>query len=72
MARKETLMFYPDADRLKAAEAKQFFLDIVKPRMSEEKAMSNDGDDTVLREPFSSETVAAVSSNIQHTILLSI
>ncbi|OUS19517.1 hypothetical protein A9Q95_14705 [Rhodobacterales bacterium 59_46_T64] len=65
-------MYHPYAERLKASEAKQFFLDAIKPKMPDDRAMPNDGENTVLRGDLTHADLSLLTSNVQHTILLSL
>ncbi len=65
-------MYHPYAARLSASEAKQFFLDSVKPKLPDDRAMPNNGENTVLRDDLTDADLALLTGNIQHTILLSL
>ena len=65
-------MLYPNAQRPAPSEARQFFKEQIKPSLLGSRAMPNDGHDTLLRTPFSDDTLDLLASNIQHTILLSL
>lgn len=65
-------MYHPYADRPKASEVRQFFIERVEPCLPNDRAMPNDGVNAVLRGLLSSEDLERLEANIQHTILLSL
>jgi hypothetical protein len=65
-------MYYPDADRLRTEDARRFFVEVLKTRLPSDKALSNHDKNSPLRGEFTPENISMLSSNIQHTILLSI
>jgi len=52
--------------------AATFFAECVKPKLPKVKGLSNDGNDTVLREEVTDQRVAFVVSNVQFSFLLSL
>ena len=68
-ARREISMYFPDARRLAAADAKEYFLKVVKPRLPDPKAMPNDGEDTVFRYQLSEESLVRLARNIRVTVM---
>lgn len=62
-------MYYPNARRLTAAESKEYYLKVVKPRLPDPKAMPNDGETTVFRFPFSATSLARLARNIRVTVM---
>ena len=68
-ARKVSKMYYPNARRLTAADSKEYFLKVVKPKLPDPKAMPNDGEDTVFRFVFSSASLALLSRNIRVMVM---
>lgn len=62
-------MYFPNARRLTAADAKEYFLKVVKPRLPDPRAMPNDGEDTVFRNPFSNATRARIARNIRVSVM---
>jgi len=65
-------MYHPYADRPKASEVKQFFVERVAPCLPDDRAMPNDGANAILRGSFSPADLERLEANIQHTILLSL
>lgn len=64
-------MYHPNAERLKTAEAEQFFTNFVRPQLPDDRAMPNHGENSPLRERLSEALLTMLASNIQRTILLS-
>ena len=62
-------MYFPNARRLTAAEAREYFLRVVKPKLPAPKAMPNDGEDTVFRDTFSNVTRTRLARNIRVTVM---
>ena len=62
-------MYYPNARRLTAADSREYFLKVVKPRLPDPKAMPNDGEDTVFRYALSSASLAQLARNIRVTVM---
>ena len=65
-------MYYPNSRRLTAAEAKEYFLKSVKPRLPSAKAMPNDGEDTVFRHALGNGSLALLARNIRVTVMRAI
>lgn len=62
-------MYFPNARRLTAADSREYFLRVVKPRLPDPKAMPNDGEDTVFRYEMSDPTLARLARNIRVTVM---
>lgn len=70
--RESVAMYHPYADRPKASEVRQFFVERVQPCLPEDRAMPNDGANAVLRGVLSPDDLERLEANIQHSILLSL
>ena len=62
-------MYFPNARRLAAADSREYFLKVVKPRLPDPKAMPNDGEDTVFRKELSASTLARLARNIRVMVM---
>lgn len=62
-------MYYPNARRLASVDAAEYFLQVVKPKLPQDRGMRNHGEDTPLRSPVTPAIEARVSLYIQHAML---
>lgn len=70
MARRETGMYFPNARRLTATEAREYFRKNVKPRLPDPKGRPNSGEATILGSLTSnSRALRMLARNIRVTVM---
>lgn len=65
-------MIFSNSKRLQPEDAKNYYDNVLAAQLPSERAMKNDGEETILSCKLSPETKTRLNSNILHTLALTI